>query len=89
MTKHLLMTAYSYFIWNKRSRVKYPKTFDLPDVDAAREVASRIARIFVEVVPYWGDLSSEQRSDIVVEIVDEAGETVLTVPFRETEELTV
>ena len=62
---------------------------DLPDVDAAREVAWKIARIFVEVVPYWGDLSSEQRSGFVVEIVDETGETVLTLPFRETEELTV
>ena len=83
------MAKYSFFIWNKRSRVRYPRTLDLPDVDAAREVASRIASIFVEVVPYWGDLSSEQRSVFVIEIVDEAGQTVLTVPFREAEELTV
>ncbi len=89
MTKHPLMAKYSFFIWNKRSRVRYPRALDLPDVDAAREVASRIARIFVEVVPYWGDLSSEQRSGFVVEIVDEAGETVLTAPFRQTEKLTV
>ena len=60
---------------------------DLPDGEAAREVASRIARIFVEVVPYWGELSSEQRNSFVVEIVDEDGQTVLTVPFKEAEEL--
>ncbi len=60
---------------------------DLPDVEAAHEVASRIARIFVEVVPYWSELSSKQRNSFVVEIVDEDGRTVLTVPFKEAEEL--
>jgi hypothetical protein len=87
MTKNPVMPQYSFFIWNKRSRVRYPRTLDLPDVEVAREVASRIARIFVEVVPYWGELSSEQRSGFVVEIVDEDGQTMLTVPFREAEEL--
>ena len=81
------MPKYSFFVWNKRSRVRYPRTLELPDVEAAREVASRIARIFIEVVPYWGDLSSEQRNSFVVEIVDEDGQTVLMVPFREAEEV--
>jgi hypothetical protein len=49
-------------------------------------VALKIARIFVEVVPYWGELSSKQRNDFVVEILDEGGQTVLAVPFREAEE---
>ncbi len=87
MTDSPVMPEYSFFIWNKRSRVRYPRTLDLPNVEAAREVASRIARIFVEVVPYWGELSSEQRNSFVVEIVDEDGQTVLTVPFKEAEEL--
>ena len=43
----------------------------------------KIADIFVDVVPHWDDLSSQQRNTFVVEIVDEAGQTVLTVPFRE------
>jgi hypothetical protein len=87
MRDNPVMPQYSFFIWNKRSRVRYPRALDLPDVEAAREVASRIARIFVEVVPYWGELSCEQRSGFVVEIVDEDGQTMLTVPFREAEEL--
>ena len=80
------MPAYSFYVWNKRNRTKYPRTFHLPDVDAARAVALKIAHIFVEVVPYWGDLSPTQRNDFVVEILDEAGQTVLTVPFREVED---
>jgi hypothetical protein len=74
------MAKYSFFIWNKHSRVRYPRTLDLPDVDAARQVASRIASIFVDVVPHWDDFSFQQRNTFVVEIV---GETVLTIPFRE------
>jgi hypothetical protein len=80
------MPAYSVYVWNTRNRTKYPRIFDLPDVDAARAVALKIARIFVEVVSYWGDLSPTQRNDFVVEIMDEAGQTVLTVPFREVED---
>ncbi len=59
---------------------------DLADIDAARTVALRIARAFAEVVPYWDSLTAEQQNGFVVEIVDETGETVLTVPFREAEE---
>ena len=80
------MPQYSLFIWNKHSRVKYPRSFDLPDVEAARNVALRIARVFVGVVPYWNDLSSDQQRRFVVEVVDESGETVLTVPFGEVAE---
>ncbi len=80
------MPKYSFFVWNKRSRVQYPRSFDLPDVDAARAVALKIARIFVEVVPYWGELTSKQQNDFVVEIVGEAGQTVLTISFKEAEE---
>lgn len=80
------MPQYSFFVWNERSRVKYPRILELPDVEAAREVALRIARIFAEVVPHWSDLSPKQRNAFVVEIVDEAGQTVLTVPFREASE---
>jgi hypothetical protein len=81
------MAQYSFFVWNNRSRVKYPRILDLPDSDAALEAALKIARIFTEVVPYWNDLSSQQRDTFVVEIVDETGQTVLTVPFVEAEEL--
>jgi hypothetical protein len=77
------MCQYSFYVWNSCSRVKYPRTLDLPDVVAARKAALKIANIFVDVVPNWSDLSFERRNTFVVEIVDETGQTVLTVPFRE------
>jgi hypothetical protein len=77
------MCEYSFFVWNERSRVRYPRILDLPDVAAARKVALRIADIFAEVVPQWSDLSFQQRDTFVVEVVDEMGQTVLTVPFRD------
>jgi hypothetical protein len=80
------MPQYTLFIWNKRRRIKYPGRINLPNAKAAREVALRLARVFIEVVPYWNDLSSKQQDNFVVEIVDEEGRTVLTVPFRDAEE---
>lgn len=77
------MPEYRFVVWNTRSRVKYPKSFDLTDVEAAREVATRIARVFGEIVPRWSDLTYDQQNNFAVEVVDEAGHTVLVVPFRE------
>jgi len=77
------MPRYSLFLHNQHSRVRYPETLTLPDVEAAQHVARRVANVFMEVVPYWGDLSPAQQHRYVVEIVDETGELLLTVPFRE------
>jgi hypothetical protein len=55
----------------------------LPDVDAAREAAQWVAKVFMEVVPYWSDLSPDQQEEFRAEIVDENGQTVLTLPFRD------
>ena len=77
------MPQYDFFVWNKRSRVKYPRSYRLADVEAAREVAARIARVFGEVAPLWGELSSDRKNNFAVEVVDEAGRTVLTLPFKE------
>ena len=77
------MTHYSFFVWNSHNRVKYPRGLDLPDIGAARKAALKIADIFVDVVPNWSDLSSHQRNAFVVEIVNDIGQTVLTVPFRQ------
>ena len=79
------MPHYSLYLYNQRKRVRYPETLDLPDVDAAKRVARRVANVFMEVVPYWSDLSPDQQSRYVVEIMDEAGGLLLTVPFREAE----
>jgi len=78
-----IMPRYNLLLYNQHSRVRYPKTLNLPDVDAAHDVALRVAKVFMEVVPYWGDLSPDQQHRYVVEIVDEAGGLLLTVPFRE------
>jgi hypothetical protein len=77
------MPRYDFFVWNKRSRVKYPRSYQLPDIDAAREVAARIARVFGEVVPLWSELPGERQDNFAVEVVDESGQTVLTLPFKE------
>ena len=80
-----IMPHYNLFLYNQHSRVRYPVTLNLPDVDAARHVARRVANVFMEVVPYWSELSADQQGRYVVEIVDEAGGLLLTVPFRERE----
>jgi hypothetical protein len=80
------MAEYSFFVRNKRNRVRYPKTFQLADVEAARQVAMRIAQAFSRVVPGWSELTSNQQTNFIVEVVDETGQTVLTVPFKDAEE---
>ena len=80
------MPRYDLYVSNGHSRVKYPKGFDLPDMEAARGVALRVARVFFEAVPYWNDLSSDQKDKFVVEIIEEGGLTIWTVPFSEAAE---
>jgi hypothetical protein len=77
------MPRYSLFLYNQRKRVRYPETLNLPDVEAARRVAQRVADVFMKVVPYWDELTPEQQDRYVVEIMDEAGGLLLTVPFRQ------
>jgi hypothetical protein len=77
------MPRYNLFLNNQRKRVRYPETLDLPDVDAARRVARRVADVFMEVVPYWDELTPEQQDRYVLEIMDEAGRLLLAMPFRQ------
>lgn len=77
------MPQYSLFVCSQHNRIKYPKSYDLPNVDAARRAALRVAKVFMEVVPYWNDLSPDQQNDFVIQIDDESGQTVLIVPFKE------
>ena len=80
------MPQYNLFVCNQHRRIKYPKSFDLPDINAAGEAARQIAKVFMEVVPYWSKLSPDQQDEFKVEIVDEAGERLLTLHFTEPEE---
>ena len=86
MAKMRVMSKYSFHVCSKRSRVKYPKSFHLSDIEAARQVASRIARGFGSVVPHWKSLSVDQQSNYRVEAVDETGRRVLMVPIRQVEQ---
>ncbi len=80
------MPKYSFVVLDAHSRVRYPRSFELTDVEAAREVATRIAEVFGEVVPRWNDLTYDQQKNFAVEVIDETGHTLLAVPFREAEE---
>jgi hypothetical protein len=80
------MPQYNLFVCNQHNRIRYPRNFDLPDVEAARAAALRVAKVFMEVVPYWKDLSSKQQEGFVVQIVDEVGGLLLTVRFMEAAE---
>jgi hypothetical protein len=82
------MPKYEFYFSNKHHRVKYPRRLALAGTEAARGIAVRLARILIEASPYWGDLSTRTRSGFTVEVVDEAGQTVLIVPFTEAEEPT-
>jgi hypothetical protein len=88
IAEHTAMPKYNFLLCSSRSRVKYPKSFHLTDIEAARQVGFRIARTTREVVPQWNDLTSDQQKDFAIEVVDRAGQTVLTVPCMEAEELT-
>ena len=82
IAEHTAMPKYNFLLCSGRSRVKYPKSFHLTDIEAARQVGFRIARSTREVVPHWNDLTSDQQKNFAVEVVDGAGQTVLTVPCR-------
>ena len=79
----VIMPLYSLFLYNQRKRVRYPESLDLPDGAAAQQAARRVADVFMKVVPYWDELTDEQQNRYVVEMRDEAGRLLLTVPFRQ------
>jgi hypothetical protein len=85
MAEHTAMPKYNFLLCSGRSRVKYPKSFYLTDIEAARQVGFRIARTTKEAVPQWNDLTSDQQKAFAVEVLDGAGQPVLTVPCKEAE----
>jgi hypothetical protein len=81
----LVMPQYSLHIWNGRDRYGHPRKLDLPSIEAAHAVALQLARVLIAARSSWRELPIEARKQLVIEIVDEAGQTVLTVPFTEAE----
>jgi hypothetical protein len=76
------MTQYQLFLWNKHGRYRYPKSVNAPDVEAAHRFALRMARVLLENAALWRGWSAKERTNVVVDIADEAGQTVLRVPSR-------
>jgi hypothetical protein len=76
------MTHYQLVLWNKHGRYRYPRSVNVPDVEAAHGFALRMARVLLENATLWRGWSTEERSNFVVGISDEAGQTVLRVPSR-------
>jgi hypothetical protein len=56
---------------------------DLPSASVARVEALRVATLKLQDT--WQDLPAEAKNDIAIEVVGEAGQTVLVVPFGEIE----
>jgi hypothetical protein len=76
------MTHYQLFLWNKHGRYRYPRSVNVPDVKAAHRLALRMAGVLLENALLWRGWSAEERKDFALDITDEAGQTVLTVPSR-------
>jgi len=76
------MPQYSIYVLATRGRVKYPRSFDQPNAEAARKIALRIAQVFIKAIPGWEDLPPDEQDAFVLEIVNEKGQVVLTVPFN-------
>ncbi len=76
------MTHYQLFLRNKHGHYRYPGALTVPDVEAAHRLALRMAGVILENALLWRGWSAEERTDFVVDITDEAGQIVLTVPSR-------
>jgi hypothetical protein len=75
-----------YFI-DMRSRFGCDEDLEginLPSASVARSEALRVATLKLQ--DRWQDLPAEAKSDIAIEVVGEAGQTVLVVPFWEIEQ---
>jgi hypothetical protein len=57
-----IMPHYRLFLYNQYNRVRYPGTFDLSNVDAARAIG-------LQVAPYWRDLSADQRGTSLLRLL--------------------
>ena len=79
------MPQYEFYFRHNDKRVKYPRSLNLLGIDAAHGVALKLARALIEASSFWTDLSAEARNALIIEVVDEAGQLVLSLPFIEAE----
>lgn len=75
------MPTYDVYVWTKSRRLKYPRGLNIPSLEAAHGIALRMARVFIGLKSPSGHLSLAER-DFLIEVVNEDGRAVLTVPGR-------
>jgi hypothetical protein len=75
------MPTYDVYVWTKSRRLKSPRGLNIPSLEAAHGVALRMARVFIGLKSPRGHPSLAER-DFLVEVVNENGQAVLTVPGR-------
>jgi hypothetical protein len=76
------MAHYYLYTWTRWGRYKHSESLAAPDVEAAHVIALKMARVLRDAMLFRRNSSTEAHEDFVVEIADETGQTVLTVPVR-------
>ena len=69
IAEHTAMPKYNFLLCNRLSRIRYPKSFYLTDIEAARQVGFRIARQTSAVAPQRDGLTADQQKNFAVEVV--------------------
>jgi hypothetical protein len=75
------MPTYDVYVWTNFRRLKYPRGSNIQSLEAAHSVALRMAQMFINLKSSQGYLSLAER-DFLVEVVNEDGKAVLTIPGR-------
>ncbi len=73
------MPTYDVYVLDNFRRLKYPRGLNVPSLDAAHDIALRMARVFIGLRSPEGYLSVAERN-FLIEVVDEDGRAVLLVP---------
>ncbi len=75
------MQTYDVYVVDNFRRLKYPRGLNVPSLDAAHDIALRMARVFIGLRSPKGYLSVAERN-FLIEVVAEDGRAVLLVPGR-------
>jgi hypothetical protein len=75
------MPTYDVYVLDNFRRLKYPRGLNVPSLDAAHDIALRMARLFIGHRSPKGYLPVAERN-FLIEVVDEDGRAVLLVPGR-------
>ena len=70
------MPTYEVYVLDNCRRLKYPRGLNVPSLDAAHDIALRMARVLIGLRSPEGYLSVAER-DFLIEVVDEDGRAVV------------